>query len=218
MDILEQVWQVANDLADDWNADFLYINSDIDEEAFDYVFHETEPRRSKGKYLFIVLNTEAGSAASALKIMEYFRFKYHGTCIVVLGRCKEVATVMCRQALETWVGRSSRLGPLDLRNISKYIAREPTEGSVCRGSIETFRRLNGESDFIALHTAINAPEASDFVTFREGGVSVFSRAIDIEAKSNGKLSTIVDMLPKKAKKYDSGQERHIFYLNGEYGW
>lgn len=218
MDVFERVEKVANDLADDWNADFLYINSDIDEEAFECVFAETEPRRSKGEYLFIVLNTEAGSTKSALKIMKYFRYKYYGTCIVAVGQCKEVAMVMCRHALETWAGAASRLDPVDLRNIAKSTGCGANDGPIWDGSIETFRRLSSDSDFVALHTVINASQACDFVTFREGGVSVFSRAIDIEAKRNGKLTAIVEMLPKKGEKNVPGEERDIFYLNGEYHW
>lgn len=154
MDIFERIGEVANDLADDWNADFLYINSDIDEEAFECVFHETEPRRSKGEYLFMQINAEAGSAASALKIMRYFQYKYSGTLIVVLGQCTDVGKIMCGEATETWVGKASGLAPLDLRNIAESVACD-VDGPIGGGSMETFQRLHNQSDFSALHEAIN---------------------------------------------------------------
>ncbi|MDX8501945.1 hypothetical protein RFM99_26470 [Mesorhizobium sp. VK4C] len=213
MDVFERAEKVANDLADDWNADFLYINSDIDEEAFDYIFYETEPRRGKGEYLFILLTTEAGSSSSAHKIMSYFKYKYLGVCIVALGQCKEAGKIMCEEALETWVGKASGLGPLDLRGLAECTLGEEAAPI---GSLETFLRLPKGTDFFALHEAINAPEICDFVTFREGGVSAFSRAIDPQAKDNSGLITMVDMLPKKSKKYAPGSERDIFYLNGYY--
>lgn len=56
------------------------------------------------------------------------------------------------------------------------------------------------------------------MTFREGGVSIFSRAIDVKRKDDKKLSTMLEVLPKKPKKYINGADRDIFYLNGEYGW
>lgn len=215
MDIFERVEKVANDLAYDWTVDFLYIDSDIDDEAFRYVFFETEPRRSKGEYLFILLKSENGSPEVAKTIMEYFRYKYFGTCVVILGQCRQAGKIICQEALETWVGKASGLGPLDLRNLAESTACEADKGP--RGeSIEKFQRLHEGSDFFSLHKAINAPETCDFVTFREGGVSVFSRAIDSKAKDNGKLRAMVDILPKKAKKYVGGSERDIFYLNGEY--
>ncbi|RUX27062.1 hypothetical protein EOA13_21275 [Mesorhizobium sp. M7A.F.Ca.US.011.01.1.1] len=213
MDVFERVEKVANDLADDWNADFLYINSDIDDEAFECVFYETEPRRGKGEYLFILLTTEGGSAASAHKIMSYFKYKYFGVCVVALGQCKHAGKIMCEEALETWVGRASGLGPLDLRDLCDSTCGDE---EAPMGNLETFHRLPKGTDFFALHKAINAPEICEFVTFREGGVSVFSRAIDPQAKENKGLTTIADMLPKKSKKYGPGSERNIFYLNGYY--
>lgn len=213
MDVFERVEKVANDLADDWNADFLYINSDIDDEAFDHIFHETEPRRGKGEYLFILLTTEAGSSSSAHKIMSYFKYKYLGICILALGQCRNAGKIMCEEALETWVGKASGLGPLDLQGLATCNLGEETAPV---GNLQTFQRLSKGTDFFALHKAINALESCDFVTFREGGVSAFSRAIDHQTKDNSGLSEIVDMLPKESKIYAPGSERNIFYLNGYY--
>lgn len=108
MEIGEYVSLGAKFFARRWGCNFLYMNSDIDEDAIRYVVQETERMRRRA-FLFFFLQTENGNAASAQSIVSYLNEKYHWVSVVALERCRGAGAAMCTGFHELWVSEPNAL-------------------------------------------------------------------------------------------------------------
>ncbi|CDX45607.1 hypothetical protein MPLA_770065 [Mesorhizobium sp. ORS 3359] len=108
MEVGEYVSLGAKFFARRWSCNFLYVNSDIDEDAIRYVVQETERMRRRA-FLFLFLQTENGNAASAQSIVGYLNEKYHWVSVVALEQCRGDGAAMCTGFDEVWVSEPNAL-------------------------------------------------------------------------------------------------------------
>lgn len=231
LQFFERLENAANGLADVWDADLLYINSEIDHKALHRVTMETEKRKDPGKILYIFLTTTGGSAEVAYKIMRYLKGKYwHGTGIFALGPCKGAGTLMCAGTGEIWVGKSSEFGPLApkttvVANATSSHLAESTLKAYAERLNRDFRTLRKAHDFDALEQLVSGYPTSDFIIDSEEISTLFNRVyhvdVEYEDEKEHDLHKVVKFVQHNAsrpKKAALGQDPDILYLNGEYDW
>ncbi|RUU54086.1 hypothetical protein [Mesorhizobium sp. M2C.T.Ca.TU.002.02.1.1] len=231
MQLSERLENAANGLADIWDADLLYINSEIDRKLLERVIRETEKRKDPGNVLYIFLTTTGGSAEFAYKVMRYLKSKYwHGVVVFALGPCKGAGTLMCAGATEIWVGDSSEFSPLSCKtaavaNASSNQLTEDTLRAYAERLNRDFRTLRKEHDFDALAQLISGYPSPDFIIDGEEISTLFNRVYRVNEQYGDekdhdvhKVVRFAQQSAARPNKAALGLDPEIFYLNGEYNW
>ncbi|RWP54371.1 hypothetical protein [Mesorhizobium sp.] len=91
-----------------WGSNFLYIHSDIDEDAIRYVVQETETIQRR-EFLFLFLSTERGRAEPARAIVSYLNDRYTWVSVVALEQCNGAGAAICTGFDEVWISEPNAL-------------------------------------------------------------------------------------------------------------
>lgn len=108
MIIPEVVSIAAKFMSRRWGCNFLYINSDFDEEAIRCIVKETEAAKRNG-YAILFVDTGYGKEACVKTIVSYLNEMYFWIGIVVLNRCDGVGSAMLTDFDEVWADEPEKL-------------------------------------------------------------------------------------------------------------
>jgi hypothetical protein len=110
----DQLTAAAANVAAEFDADILFINSPMD-GGNDTVIIRKVCQRKRRKNLFLILVTEGGSADCAFRIARCLQESYDIFTAVVPGWCKSAGTLLCIGAYDLIMGDLGELGPLDVQ-------------------------------------------------------------------------------------------------------
>lgn len=105
----------ADGLADDLNADVVFLNGDINSGLDHRVITLCKKRKEKRENVLLVLTTPGGDAHVAYKIARYLQRSYKKFSIFAPGWCKSAGTLLAMGAHELIMSDFSELGPLDVQ-------------------------------------------------------------------------------------------------------
>ena len=110
----EQLRVAAAKVAEEFDADILFINSSMD-GGIDTAIIRMVCARKRHKNLFLILVTEGGSADCAFRIARCLQEVYECFTVVIPGWCKSAGTLLCAGAYDLIMGDFGELGPLDVQ-------------------------------------------------------------------------------------------------------
>jgi hypothetical protein len=133
---LERIREIANTVANDKDADILFINAAMDGQLdWDIVLEGA--KRNPRPNLVLILVTEGGQADVAYRCMRLLHSRYPGNITAVVpGWCKSAGTLMCIGATDIQMAELGELGPLDVQLSRPDQMNEMTSGLAIDTAVE----------------------------------------------------------------------------------
>lgn len=110
----ERLQAAADKLAEEADADILFVNSGMDGGVETSVIKMVCARARRAN-VYLILTTEGGNADAAFRIARCLQETYETFTAVVPGWCKSAGTLVCIGAYDLVIGDLGELGPLDVQ-------------------------------------------------------------------------------------------------------
>jgi hypothetical protein len=106
---------LADAMAQEYDADILVFNGDIDYAAYFLLAEEVDKIEQRHKNVALILVTGGGDPDAAYRIARHLRLRYSHVRVLVPGFCKSSGTLIALAADAITMGDYGELGPLDIQ-------------------------------------------------------------------------------------------------------
>lgn len=131
--------KLLNDLADELNADFLLINSDVAPGLGDNVRALVRERGAKRPNLFLILVTQGGLADEAYRCGRLLQAEYEHITVCIAGWCKSAGTLLAIAGHTLMFGPKGELGPLDVQITKRDELFDRDSGLISNAALDQLR-------------------------------------------------------------------------------
>ena len=155
-DPTQLTWESANTIANDKDADILFLNGPIEDPVDRIVIDICKTRRRRGRVILILV-TSGGDAHVAYRISRCLQSSYESFTVFVTGQCKSAGTIISLGANSIIMSDHGELGPIDAQIKKEDELFQTRSGLTVLDALSTLRQEAYEAyEYFFLQTKIRS--------------------------------------------------------------